>query len=580
MHTITQKAAAATISQVPPERESSQAAVEPAIWSQKHITQLPPEVLSHIFGCLGCDDIAQVRGTCRPFRDLVQAEHAEAFFYRQLPKRFRKQYLQSRLWQKRLVKNGLHPFTTKVLGKETRFISTEQQAALLCFHTLRKMMHTCRYQPKNVFADLCSTDSLLVDFSLNGSALLLYDTSDKRVRVLDQSESDSWSQQEVDLEGRSVLSAGMSCSTNRHCFPAFGSQNVIDFLRRDRDQNRWQLIDQQWVNTGHKHKISPSGKYLVIYTRGIKGIRCSDDQGKWVLMPMADSARIDFNIQELQFCPSEQHLAIKNRQELVILSLDSQGCWNLSWLTTTYRCISYVEFCPSGSWLLVACALLDPDVIRSPIEMMESDKGLVDMIKFDPRGEWQHWRRISPEYLRLTFSPAGNYLVGQRMGKNYPLWQLLKSGEWVSCGSLADPEASPLPALEQMGINLFKFSPDDNYLLTSSRGGMVKIRGQDEQGHWMVRGSLQHESTVKFVEFSVSGIHALTVDQSSVRIWGLDDDGLWLVKGKIPVNGLICANFHPVAEHLVVIVKRRGIAIWEIRKDDASGMAIRGGTII
>lgn len=43
----------------------------------------------------------------------------------------------------------------------------------------------------------------------------------------------------------------------------------------------------------------------------------------------------------------------------------------------------------------------------------------------------------------------------------------------------------------------------------------------------MDRGSLQHEGAVKFVEFSLSGIHALTVDRSSVRIWGLDDGGLW-----------------------------------------------------
>ena len=60
---IAQKNIAATISQPPPEGESSQEADDPAIWSQRQITQLSRQVLSHIFGCLGCDDIVQVHDT-------------------------------------------------------------------------------------------------------------------------------------------------------------------------------------------------------------------------------------------------------------------------------------------------------------------------------------------------------------------------------------------------------------------------------------------------------------------------------------------------------------------------------------
>ena len=94
MFPVAQKVSAVTISHVPG-GESSQETEVPAKWSQRHITHLPPEVLSHLFGFLGCDDIVQVYDTCLLFREVVVGEHAQALFYSQFPKRFREQYQQS-----------------------------------------------------------------------------------------------------------------------------------------------------------------------------------------------------------------------------------------------------------------------------------------------------------------------------------------------------------------------------------------------------------------------------------------------------------------------------------------------------
>ena len=98
---------------------------------------------------------------------------------------------------------------------------------------------------------------------------------------------------------------------------------------------------------------------------------------------------------------------------------------------------------------------------------------------------------------------------------------------------------------------------------------MVHIWGRDEQGQWTARGSAQHGNEVIHVEYSLTGIHALTVDESSIRIWGCNDRGLWTVKGLIRAKRFMSAHFHPVAEHLVVIKDSFSVQIWELRKDDA-----------
>ena len=112
------------------------------------------------------------------------------------------------------------------------------------------------------------------------------------------------------------------------------------------------------------------------------------------------------------------------------------------------------------------------------------------------------------------------------------------------------------------------FSACDHYLLTSYRDGTVHIWGQDKQENWTILGSGQHDGKVKQVEFSQSGIHALTVDYCSLYIWGRSDDGSWSVKERICGTGITHAHFHPVAEHLIVTHDASTVRVWELAIDD------------
>ena len=556
---VAQKPLAGSADQVPPGRVPSHETEACASWVQWNITRFPSELLSRIFGCLGCDAIVQVKGTCRKFYDVVQAEHREVFFYRQLPKPFRKKFLQSRSWQKRTVQNGLHPFTTELPSKESKILNTEQYAALLSFHTLRQMMFTSGYRAVEVFARACSLDFLPVEFSLTSSDMLLFQRRNGKLRLLSQSSSGSWSELEIGLKGffDPVLAAKWNFSANGRYLSTFTTGNTTKILKLDLGHGRCQLTNLQRLKTSHTHALSPSGKCAAIYstTEGIESIRCFDDQGQWVPMPMAKDDRIDPHIERVHFSPSDQHLAIVYRNKLVILSLDSQGCWNFSWASASDQRVGYTEFCPSGGRMLIAFYVRYPEV-----------RGSVEMIMLDPTGEWRPEQRISSKYLMLTFSPGGKYLVSR--DEHYLLWQLLNSGVWAFYGDLADPGAAPLPALGQTSVNLdtIMFSPGDDYLLISSRDGAVNIWGRDERGCWVVRGSAQHDGAVNFIRFSESGVHALTVDLSSMRIWGLGNDGLWSVKGKISATGVKFATFHPVAEHLVISLDSDNVRIWQVRK--------------
>lgn len=541
--------------------ESSQETNVTATWSQRHITEFPPEVLSHIFACLGCDDIVQVHDTCRLFRRVVLMEHAQAFFYRELPQRFREQFQQSRLWQEQTILNGQHPFTTAARGNKNRFFDTGQHTALMCFRTLGNMLSTSVYRPVKVFSSPLGPCALSVDFSLNSANLVLYSLSGRWATVLGPDEAGSWSEQTVDLGERGGWLMGLYCGfRNGRVPPSFGSHNTIKYLRRDDDHGRWQLVSPQWLKASDVHEISPSGKYLAIFTHtgGLKDIRCLDDQGQWILMPIGESARIYSRIRVLQFSPSGERLAIRYEKVLTVMSPDSQGCWNSTWTDFSEKRTTYMEFCPSERWLLVGCWLY------------QGVSCSADIIRLDPAGRYLSRQEIDCKNYQLTFSPAGNYLLSQQFRMdNQILWQLLKSGNWVFYGDLVNPEASPL-AIEEtdLKIDIIKISPCDNYLLISSCDGVVIIWGRDAQGDWKVCGREQHDSPLVSVEFSQSGFHVLTVDWSSIRIWGRDKDGSWFVKGVVRVGNVWSAHFLAVAEHLIVFRNLEGIQVWEVRKDD------------
>ena len=610
--------AAQKTTDVPPGTEASRDRLSlhqtdsPASWSHRHITGLPTEVLSHIFSCLDCDDMTQVNDTCELFRTVVQARHTEALFYRQLPQVFRKQLPLSRSWLKQMVKDGLYPFTTKLSIKESEFLNAEQRAAVLCFDTLGKMMSAPRYRALEVITDTAADRNTCVLYASASSDLLIYLPHHDKVSLLGQNNLGAWSAQRIGprtgqaRRGDQPLPLAEyfegSFSTNGRYLSVFRFSDPIHIYKRDSDT--WQLVNRQRVETADRFKVSPSGKYLVVSTpSGIESIRRFDDQECWNPMPLAEDIRINTPITWVKFSSSEQHLAIKCKKKLVILSLDSRGCWNstyetmlgrrdepwrigfspserhtalkysrkvvvlsltrrgcwnLTWKNGSSQRIRYAKFGPSGSWLLITYSA------------STTGNGFTEMIKLNPAGKCLSRQIISSQNVELTFSPGGNFLFRLIGDEQYLLWGLRKSGQWVSYGDLNDPRTQLWPELRETMLkpDTITFSSCDNYLFTSTWYGVVKIWGQDEQGSWVVRGSEQLYSEVNFVRFSRSGVHALAACwHEGIRIWGRDEGGFWSVKGIIPTTGVVLnARFHPTAEHLILVRFSDKIQIWEIRR--------------
>lgn len=562
----TQKNNAATISQTSPEGESSQTNV-PAIWSQMQITQLPEGMLSQIFNWLECDDIVQMHDTCKTFRNVVRAQNPDALFYARLPRQFRAFYQQSRSWQKRMVRNGQHPFATELPPKEKKCFNSDRHAALLCFHTLREMMTSSRYLPVEVFSNACGTVELRINCTLNSNHLLLYNRRDRWARLLGPDEAGSWSEQVVALDYTgNWLMDKISPGNHQGLYTNLGSQKVIHYLKRDFGLSGYQLINLQWAVGFLGDSISLSSKYLAFYTpnAGISAILSLNDQGESVPMPITEGYRIaSHTFEGLDFSPSGHLLAIRYRNRLSIMSPDSQGCWNFIWLFSWRfkERLIYAEFSPSESWLLVG-------LIGKLVPF------LVELIRLEPAGESILRQRFICQRA-LAFSPAGNYLVSRSGGCNYPLlWLSPKTGKWTSFGNLPNPAVGPSPLGRSILLtDVVTLSPCDNYLLISSEDGLVEIWGR--QGRWKIWGWEQHDGKVIHAQFSQSGIHALTVDRSSIRIWGRDEGGLWQVKGLIPAPGVLSAHFHPVAEHQILFRNRDGVRVREVRKDYSGEKADR-----
>ena len=223
--------------------------------------------------------------------------------------------------------------------------------------------------------------------------------------------------------------------------------------------------------------------------------------------------------------------------------------------------LSYTEFSPSERWLLVGLT-------------RKFAPSVVELIRLEPAGKCIPLQTFICRR-DLTFSPAGNYLVSRQGNCGYPLLRLSpKTGEWTCFGNLPNPAVGPHPVGRSILLtDVVTLSPCDNYLLISSKDGLVEIWGR--QGRWKIRGWEQHDGTVIYAEFSQSGIHALTVDRSSIRIWVRDEGGLWRVKGFIPAPGVLSAHFHPVAEHLILFRNRDGVRVREVRKDYSGEKAER-----
>ena len=576
--------------EVSPGRVPSHLTDDTALWSRRHISALPDEVLSHIFNYLGCGDIAQANDTCQQFRRVVHALHREALLFSQLPVLMRKQHLQSQSLQKQMVQDGLHPFITEPSNRERDVSNAEQKAALACFHLQRSMISTSRYRPTDVFVGRISGLHNELFYTPGSSTILLYHKYDTEPFVLGQNDSGLWSGRSLDnaIRGRGIRSlAGVSISSNQRYLSVFDYNKKIQIFQFDGDS--WQFNKLQSIRNGQRFAVSPSRKYLIVFTKtdSIESIRCFDEKVRWKCMPMPRGNRKDlaaethkFSLSEqhiaiwykekleilslncrgawtvsweapwnrntnyfcLRFSPSEKQVAISYEKKVVILSLDSGGSWNASWESPSNRNIYSTTFCPSGSWLLIGfyCS--------------------VDIIRLDTAGKCISQQQISSRQLSLEFSPGGKHVVSTYWEQSYLLWRLLESGQWACCGDLRGP------GFGLTKIRSIKFSSCDNYLFTSSWDGAVKIWGWDGQGSWTALVSEQYDKACK-VRLSKSGANALVYGPQSISIWGRDGSGLWAVKGDIdfPVGRPAKVHFHQMAEHLIVIWSDENIRIVEIR---------------
>ena len=531
---------------------SANQADEPASWSQKHITGLPADALSHILSWLGVDDITRFSNTCRRFRSVVQENHSEVVFYWRLPGPFKSQFPYSRPWLKWMVKNGLHPFTTTWPRKESDVPNGEQKSAVVCFHTLGRMMSTRKYRCTEVFARDWPTGFLKLSFSPSGSNMLLFNTVHEWMCLLNH--SGSWSEQTIDRHGDFITIPVGARFSNNGCYLSTFFKQVILIYRRDGD--RWKLFKREKIESPQLFDYSPSGKYLVVYSEagGIERIMCFDDTGYWKSMPMTEAARIKSSVSSVQFSSSEQHMAALNPKKVFILSVDGRGCWISFREIGLEQRINYVQLCPFGRWLLLAYF------------WTEQSGAFVQMVRLDPAQSLQLRQRIIDEVIHLKFSPGGNYLVTELWSSKYRLFGLDESGHWVLHGNSTGLSRVLSPNLRKRKLEqkTITFSSCDNYLLTSYSDGAVNIWGQDGQGDWIVRGSDRRAGPVHRVAFSQSGVHVLVVGPSSIGIWGRDKDGLWSVKGTILASDVLDVDFHPTAEHLIVCLSSHGIRFLEI----------------
>ena len=569
MHPAAQNATTGAFSQSaaladedPSSQASPRGAEPPVQWSQRQVIGFPPEVLTHIFRYLGSEDIVRVHNTCQRFRTVVREHQKHLLLFSRFPLLFRRRYLQSLSWQKWVVQNGLHPFIDRLPDAKNQVVHhEEQQAAVLCLRTLENMRSTPGYTSEEVF----SVGPTPLDWQLSPSSsnVLIYFPGD-RLSLADQKVTGSWKNHRYHFtHPKTMKNPRLFFSPDGEYLSVFGFNNQISVLKRAAGWEAPHHFNCCLPERVNDFTISASGQYELSFTEtgGIDHIcRFNKDTERWGIVRLVRS--IDFKegpIQWATFSPAERHLVVEYAKKLVMISRDDLGSWIPLWETPTNGTISYTEFSPSGRWLLVACRTSEQD-------------GSVAMIRLDPAGQRLQEQVIAERYLKLTFSPSGSYLVSQKGEAEYLLWRLSKSGQWQFYGDLTSSEAPLWPELGPMNLkpDTLAFSPCDNYLLTSTRDGMVHFWGRDEQENWTLRGSLQHYEEVRVVGFSQSGVHALSVDSALIRIWRCDDDGFWSVKGSFRATHVKRAHFHPAAEHLIVFENLSSVRIRELRKNYVS----------
>ena len=530
------------------------------LWMQRNITQSPTQTPA--FSRPGTDS-AHTQKTCQTLPEGDIDHKKEVHLYNQLPKLFRHHYHHTLPWLQRVVQNAQHPFTDPLPGPllESLAVQEVQKAAVLSYHTLENMRLTPRYCPVEVLVSNFPKDQIL-HFG-NCSSILLVCNASGYTLFLDQDQEGSWKQGIMDLrKKRTMKNSGFYFTGAEMHLSMFGFSNTgnkITVLKRsDAD---WMPVHSQRLETANDFVISPSGQFVVLLSEAgsIDHIRVFNrTSDRWQSMPLDKSFGCQAKIQRVIFSPIQGQLALEYPNRLVMLSQNREGGWSSEWETLSQQNISYTQFCPFGRWLLIAYEGNKKD-----------DSGSVVVFKLGRYGQCLQKQIITDQYLKVSFSPTGAYLFSQEGAGQ--CWRVIESGQWQFYGELASNVAPLWPELGHLNLkaDTITFSSCDNYLLTSTQDGLVHIWGRDEQDKWTVRGSAQHNSEISHVKFSLSGVHALTVDKSSIRIWGCSDSGLWTVKGSIHATRVKDVHFHPVAEHLIVHQNSYGVRIWELRKDDS-----------
>ncbi len=542
-------------------RSSPRPGGDSTLWMQRNITRSHTETPA--FSHPGTDGV-HTQKTCQTLPEVDRDHKREVELYNKLPKHFRHHYHHTLPWLQRVVQNGLHPFTNPLPGPllESLVVYEVQKAAVLSYHTLESMRLTPRYCPVEVLVNNFPKGQIL-HFG-NCSSILLVCAASGYTSFLDQDQAGSWTQGIMDLQKkRTMKSSGLYFSDAEMHISIFGFSNTgnkITVLKRS--DAGWMPVHSQRLETANDFVISPSGQFVVLLseTGSIDHIRVFNrTSDRWQSMPLDKSFGCEAKIQRVIFSPIQGQLALEYPRRLVMLSQNRKGGgWSSEWETFSQQNISYAQFCPFGRWLLIAYEGNEKD-----------DSGSVVVFKLGRDGQCLQKQVITDQDLKLTFSPTGAYLFSQEGAGQ--CWRLIESGQWQFYGELASNVTPLWPELGHLNLkaDTITFSSCDNYLLTSTQDGLVHIWGRDEQDKWTVRGSEQHNGEVSHVKFSLSGVHALTVDKSTIRIWGCSDNGLWVVKGSIHAARVTDVHFHPVAEHLIVHQNSYGVRIWELRKDDS-----------
>ncbi|USE37348.1 F-box/WD40 repeat-containing protein [Endozoicomonas sp. SCSIO W0465] len=552
---------------------------------QRRITELPTELLVMIFDCLEFDDIRQVNATCLAFREVVKEFNyiQELSYFARLPQYFREQYQKAVPWQKKYL--HLHPFAASaplnnraISFRERKVKNLPQAPALLCLNTLGRMEQCPAYHLVERFkvalplpARLANSQAGIphdVCFSSSGCHLLFYGYHLNDSRLLARDDRGQWAEQHLNWsdnsERRIITVANFSACANR--LSTYSEHHCVNTLRPA--HNGWDDVGTVTLRSDQDVEFSPSGKYMVAFSRNNPVIvwRMNGDDG-WLKMEVRGLDPETPAVSAL-FSPSEQYLALVHDMQMTMLALDDHGACSAQPLELlTEGRIKYATFSQMADQLLVGIDGACPHSRR------------VSIYRSKPSGIWEE-TTIFPDFRPVYFSPAGNYLF-TNIGRDVLLWRMPEEWSDRPQDHLLSPPLEAARAVFDSGIKLHHpfrvksilFSPSDRHILVSCKQDInYFIWGKTQAEEWSLQTHSRQCLPLARYRFSLSGLHVLIHNGSTIQILGHSDQERWSLKGVIKQEGIMQACFNPLADHEVVVMSfttDHGIPvitlhIWEI----------------